>query len=362
MNVLGLSCHYHDAAATVVKDGRIVAAAQEERFTRNKHAADFPILAVNSCLQQEELTALDLDHVAFYEKPYLKFGRTILSHLRACPFSYRNFIRTMPEWLSKRLTLPLDIATELAFKGPVSFVKHHLAHAASAFLPSPFEEAAIIAADGLGEWATTSFGTGRGNDIEIMEELHYPDSLGLLYSAVTAYLGFRANSDEGRVMALSDFGETSFLDQFRRIVPVKADGSYRLDDRYFGFVRGKTMHSRRFVKMFGPPREHGEELTQRHRDIAASLQAHLEETLIRIARHVHAVTKMKKLCAAGGVFLNCVANTRILEDTPFEEIFIQPAAGDSGGALGAALSISCSLQGQPRPEPMAERWSRKNGT
>ncbi len=353
MNILGISCHYHDAAACLIRDGRIVAAAQEERFNRRKACADFPILAINSCLQQAGLTTLDLDYVAFHEKPYLKLSRTILSHLRGYPFSYRNFRRSIPEWLSRRLTLPLDVARDLSFTGPVVFVKHHLAHAASAFLLSGFEEAAVITADGLGEWATTSYGIGRGRDIEILQELHYPDSLGLVYSAVTSYLGFRANSDEGRVMALSDFGEPSYLDRFRKIIAVKDDGSYRVAEPYFEFVRGRRMYSRKFVRMFGSPREPGEEITDRHRDIAASLQKHLEEILIRMARHVQAVTKMKRLCAAGGVFLNCVANSRILEETPFEEIFIQPAAGDAGGALGAAAAISHSFLQEPREEGMS---------
>jgi len=350
--VLGISCHYHDSAACVVRDGKIEAAAQEERFNRKKHAADFPIEAINACLQQAGLTALDLDYVAFYEKPYLKFLRTVLSHLRAWPLSYRNFNRSLPEWLSRRLTLPPDIQSELSFDGPVLFVKHHFAHAASAFLASPFEEAAILTADGLGEWATTSYGVGRGRQVKILKELHHPHSLGLLYSAVTSYLGFPVNSGEGRVMALSDFGEPSFLDRFREIVPVKEDGSFRLDERYFEFARGRHMFSRRFLRKFGPAREPGGEMTDRHRDIAASLQAHLEETLLTIARHVHAVTGMDRLCAAGGVFLNCVANTRILTETPFRETFTQPAAGDAGGALGAALAISHQFLGHERGDPV----------
>ncbi len=356
MNILGISCHYHDAAACLILGGRIAAAAQEERFNRQKACADFPILAINSCLQQAGLTTLDLDYVAFHEKPYLKLSRTILSHLRGYPFSYRNFRRSMPEWLARRLTLPLDVARDLSFTGPVLFVKHHLAHASSAFLLSGFEEAAILTADGLGEWATTSYGLGRGRDIEIMRELHYPDSLGLLYSAVTSYLGFRANSDEGRVMALSDFGAPSYLDQFRKIVVAKDDGSFRVAEQFFEFVRGRRMYSRKFIRMFGPPREPGAEITDRHRDIAASLQKLLEEILIRMARHVQAVTKMKRLCAAGGVFLNCVTNSRILKETPFEEIFIQPAAGDAGGALGAAAAIAHSHLKEPREEAMTHAY------
>ena len=356
MNVLGISCHYHDAAVCLVRDGRIVAAAQEERFNRRKHSAEFPIRAVNACLQQEGLTTLDLDRVAFYEKPFLKLGRTVLNHVQGYPFSYGNFRRSLPEWLSKRLTLPLDINRDLMFRGPVLFVKHHLSHAASAFLPSPFEEAAILTADGIGEWATTSYGFGRGSEIKILKELHYPHSLGLLYSAVTSYLGFPVNGGEGRVMALSDYGEPAYLDRFREIVAVQDDASFRVDERFFEFVRGGRMYSRRFIRTFGPAREPGAEIEQRHRDIAASLQQHLEEILVGIARHVHAVTGMKRLCTAGGIFLNCVANTRILEETPFEEVFIQPAAGDAGGALGAAAIISNSLLGQPRGGPMTHAF------
>jgi carbamoyltransferase len=355
VNVLGISCHYHDSAACLVRDGRVVAAVQEERFSRRKNDAEFPIRAINACLQQEGLTALDLDHVGFYEKPYFKLVRTILGHVRAWPLSYRNFHHGMVEWLSKRLTIPLDVASELAFKGPVLFVKHHLAHAASAFLCSPFTEAAILTADGLGEWATTSYGVGRGTDVEVMRELHYPDSLGLVYSAVTTYLGFHANSDEGRVMALAGYGEPIYLDRFREIVPAKDDGSYAVNERWFQFVRGRRMYGRRFVRAFGPPREPGGEIEQRHRDIAASLQRHLEESLLRIANHVHKETGMTKLCAAGGVFLNCQTNTRILEETPFEEIFIQPAAGDAGGALGVAMALSCGHLGQPRA-PMTNAY------
>ncbi|MEN8150012.1 MAG: carbamoyltransferase N-terminal domain-containing protein, partial [Planctomycetota bacterium] len=313
--VLGVSCHYHDAAACLVRDGEIVAAAQEERFTRQKHAAEFPVRAVNAILQEEGLSVLDVGCVAFYEKPYEKLVRTVISHLGAWPLSWRNFRRSMPEWLGKRLTLPLDVQADLAYDGPVVFVKHHLAHAASAFLASPFPEAAILTADGLGEWATTSFGVGRGTDIEILRELHYPDSLGLVYSAVTTHLGFRALSGEGRVMALSDFGEPRFIDDFREIIPVKEDGSFRVDDRYFRFVRGRRMYGRRFERRFGPARRHGDEITDRHRDIAASLQLHLEEILLRMARHVHSVTGMTRLCTAGGVFLNCVTNSQILEET-----------------------------------------------
>jgi len=352
MNVLGISCHYHDAAACLYRDGVLTSAIQEERLNRRKHEPDFPILAINSCLQQAGLTALDLDYVGFYEKPYLKLVRAVISHIRGYPFSGRNFMRSQREWLSKRLTLPLDVDRELSFTGPVLFVPHHLAHAGSAFFASPFEEAAVLTADGLGEWATTSFGVGRGLSIEIEKELHYPDSLGLVYSAVTSWLGFRANSDEGRVMALAACAGPASLDRFRGIVEAKEDGSFRVDESFFEFVRGRRMYSRKFERAFGPPREPGAEIETRHEEIAASLQALVEEILVRIARHIHARTGLPRLCAAGGVFLNCVANSRLLEDTPFREVFVQPAAGDSGGALGVAAVLSHSLLSKPRAGAM----------
>ena len=348
MNILGISCHYHDAAAALVRDGRVVAAAQEERFNRVKNSPAFPIQAINYCLQSQGLTSYDIDLIGFYEKPFLKFERVMLGHLRAYPLSLPGFLATLPHWLESRLSLPVDVRRELSYKGRVLFAKHHLSHAASAFLVSPFEEAAILTVDGVGEWATTAWGRGRGNAVEIAGEIHYPDSLGLLYSAVTAYLGFEANRAEGKVMALSDFGEPAHLDTFRRIVQVRPDGSFRLDHSYFGVNRGLRMYSRKFIRAFGAERKPGTELEQRHRDIAASLQKLTEETLLAMARHVQAQTGLKKLCLAGGVCLNCVTNTRILQETPFEGLFVQPAAGDAGGALGVAAYISHSLLGQPR--------------
>lgn len=348
MNVLGIACHYHDAAAALVCDGRVVAAAQEERFDRVKNSSAFPIKAINYCLQSQELTSYDLDHVGFYEKPYLKFERVMLGHLRAYPFSLPHFLATLPPWLESRLSLPMDVQRELSYKGRVLFAKHHLSHAASAFLVSPFEEAAILTVDGVGEWASSAWGRGRGCKVEIAEEMHYPDSLGLLYSAVTAYLGFEANCAEGKVMALSDYGEPTHLEVFRRIVQVRPDGSFRMDPSYFGFNRGRRMYSRKFIRAFGLERKPGDEIEQRHKDIAASLQKMTEETLLTMARHVHAQTRLKSLCLAGGVCLNCVSNSRILEETPFEKLFVQPAAGDAGGALGVAAYIAHSLLDQPR--------------
>jgi len=350
--VLGLSCYYHDSCAALVRDGEIVAAAQEERFNRDKYSPVFPIQAVNYCLQEAGVTIYDVDEVAFYEKMYLKFERTILSHLAGYPFTLRNFLDTMPLWLKDRLAVSATIEEELSLKKPVRYVKHHLSHAASSFLVSPFESAAILTVDGVGEYACAAFGSGRGNQIELNKEMHYPHSLGLLYSIVTAYLGFRVFSGEGKVMALAEYGEPSFVDQFREIVLVRDDGSFELDTRYFSFNRGEKMHNSRFEELFGPPRKPGDELSDRHRDIAASLQRVTEELLLAMARHVYRETGEKRLCLAGGVFLNVTANSRIREETDFEEIFIQPAASDAGGALGAALYLYHTVRGQPRGAPM----------
>ncbi len=351
MHVLGLSCHYHDAAACLVSDGRVVAAAQEERFDRRKNSPDLPIHAVNACLQIGEVTLDDLDAVAFYEKPFLKLERVILSHLRAYPRSRQTFVRTLPPWLDDRLVLPLALRRELGYRGPVYFLKHHLSHSASSFLASPFERAAVLTADGVGEWATTTTGTGEGTRIELDRELRFPDSLGLLYTAVTTYLGFRALSGEGKVMALADYGEPAYRDRFREIVQVADDGAIHVDPEYFGFLEGGRMYSDRFVETFGPAREPEGELTDHHRDMAATLQRTLEDAVLAMARSLQERTGMTRLCLAGGVFLNVSVNSRVLRETPFEELFIQPAAGDAGGALGAALQAYHSLSGDEERQP-----------
>jgi len=322
MRILGISAFYHDSAACVVVDGRVVAAAQEERFTREKGTSAFPVHAVNSCLQAAGLTPLDVDRVAFYEKPYARFERSLAHHVLSFPRSLPNFLQTMPAWLGQRLVLPMVVEQHLGCQPKVLYAGHHLAHAASAFLVSPFETAALVTVDGVGEWASATWGRGRGADIEIAQELHYPDSLGLVYSAVTDYLGFEVNRGEGKVMALADFGEPAYLDDLRRIVAIAADGSFRVDDSYFGFNRGRHMYARKFVRRFGPPRVRGGELEQRHKDMAASLQKLLEEALLAIARHVHARTGERDLCLAGGVALNCAANSRILAESPFERVFV----------------------------------------
>lgn len=348
MNILGISSFYHDSAACVVKDGVITAAAQEERFNRVKNTSRFPMQAINYCVQASDLSFYDLDLIGFYEKPYLKFHRVITNHLRSYPFSLRTFLRSVPNWLQDRLVVPLILKKEIGFEGQVLFIKHHLSHAASSFLVSPFEEAAILTADGVGEWATTAYGVGRGRDIKILKELSYPHSLGLLYTAVTTYLGYDAHGGEGKTMGLAGHGKPRYLDRLKQIVDVRDDGSYHLDTRYLAMNKGDRMYGRRFVDLFGPARRPGEELDERHCDIAASVQLFVEETLLSIVRHLHQEVGGDDLCLAGGVFLNCVANNRILEETPFKRIFVQAAAGDCGGALGVALYIHSCLKQQPR--------------
>jgi len=348
MNILGISCFYHDSAACLIKDGVVAAAASEERFNRRKNSPVFPINAVNFCLQEGGIGLYDVDYIGFYEKPFLKFHRVILSHLRSYPFSFKNFLDTVPSWLQERLIMPLVFKREMGYEGKSLFIKHHLSHAASSFLVSPFEEAAILTADGVGEWATMSCGAGRRNKIEISKEMRFPDSLGLVYTAVTTYLGFEALEGEGKVMGLAGYGKPVYLDKFYDMVAVKSDGSYRVNPQYFGFNKGSRMYTKKFVRAFGRERKPETELTERHYDIAASLQRLTEDMLINIANRLYEETKIDKLCMAGGLALNCVANGRILQESPFRDIFIQPAAGDSGGALGAASFIHHCLLGNAR--------------
>lgn len=348
MIVLGLSCYYHDSAAVLLRDGVIVAAAQEERFNRDKYSPVFPIQSINWCLQEAGITIYDVDEVAFYEKMYLKFERTILSHVAGWPFTFRSFLDTMPLWLKDRLTVGFAIDEELCFRKPPRYVKHHLSHAASAFYVSPFERAAVLTVDGVGEWATATLGVASGTDIRITREMRYPHSLGLLYSIVTAYLGFRVFSGEGKVMALAELGAPTYLDAFRKLVDLRDDGSFRLVPEYFSFNRGERMHTPAFEALLGPARAEGAELTQRHLDIAASLQRTTEEVLLRMARHLHRETGETNLCLAGGVFQNVTANARLRDEGPFERIFVQPAVGDAGAALGAALFVHHGLHKAPR--------------
>lgn len=348
MNILGISCFFHDSAACLVKDGNVVAAVEEERFIRSKNTSTFPLHAINYCVQEAGISFNDIDCVLLYEKPYLKFSRVIIDHLQSFPFSAKRFLDSMPAWLDDRLSVELLLKKELGYEGKVMYVKHHLSHAASAFLVSPFEEAAILTADGVGEWTTTTCGYGKGNEIKILKEIHYPHSLGLLYSAVTTFLGFEANRGEGTVMGLSSYGKPVYIDAFRKMIDVKEDGSYEIDPSYFKFIKGRRLYSRKFIKAFGKPRKARSKIERRHEDVAASLQMIVEEIIIKMANHIYEQTKMENLCLAGGVFLNCVANHKILEQTPFKNIYIQPAAGDTGGALGVAVYANNVIFNNPR--------------
>jgi carbamoyltransferase len=345
MNTLGISCFYHDSAAALIQNGNIISAAQEERFNREKNTSRFPIQSINFCIQQAQISFDSVDHVAYFEKPFLKFSRVLIDHLVEFPFSYKSFMKSIPKWLDQRLSLPMIIDEEIGFKKDVFFVKHHLSHAASSFLPSSFEEAAILTVDGVGEWATMSRGYGSGNNIFLTEEIRYPHSLGLLYTTFTVFIGFDANGGEGKTMGLAAFGEPKYLSKLKTIVKVLEDGSFFMDPKYFSFRSGRSMWSHHFIELFGKPRFKDEPLEQRHWDLAASVQALLEEIMILNAQILQKKTRMKKLCLAGGVALNCVTNHKILEQTDFKEIFVQPAAGDAGGALGAALYVqNCLLK------------------
>ncbi|MCJ7777556.1 MAG: hypothetical protein MUP16_04505, partial [Sedimentisphaerales bacterium] len=343
MNILGISAYYHDSAAALVRDGEIIAAAQEERFTRKKHDSQFPTNAVDYCMAAAGITAEQLDYVAFYEKPLLKFERLIETYIAYAPLGFIQFQMGLPSWLHHKLHLPreMDRALHKKYKGRYVFTEHHESHAASAFFPSPFDEAAILTMDGVGEWATASFGIGCGNKIELTNVIHFPHSLGLLYSAFTYFTGFRVNSGEYKMMGLAPYGEPKYYDLImEKLIDLKEDGSFRLDLSYFPYCHKTVMISSRFEKLFGgPPRSSESPLTQREMDIAASIQAVTEEIMLRAARYVHQQTGMKNLVLAGGVALNCVGNGRILRECPYKNIWIQPAAGDAGGALGAALFV-----------------------
>lgn len=339
MNILGISAFYHDSAACLVQDGKIVSAAQEERFTRKKHDFSFPKNAIHYCLEDSGLKGKDLDFVAFYDKPFIKFERILETYLAYAPVGIKSFIKAMPLWVKNKLWIKELICKELDYDGILIFPEHHESHAASAFFPSPFQEAAFLTIDGVGEWATASFGVGKDNEIHLLSEIHFPHSLGLLYSAFTYYTGFKVNSGEYKVMGLAPYGQPKYKDLIlRELMDLKEDGSFKLNMRYFNYCAGLTMTNKRFDKLFGgSPRKPESRLTQRHMDLARSVQEVTEEVVLRMARYVYKQTKQKNLCLAGGVALNCVANGRILRESPFENIWIQPAAGDAGGALGAAL-------------------------
>jgi carbamoyltransferase len=354
--ILGISAFYHDSAAALVVDGEIVAAAQEERFTRKKYDHEFPVKSIEYCLQHAGLQPEQLDYVGFYDKPFLKFERLLETYLAYSPIGFGSFLKSMPLWLKQKLYLRREMNRGLNYRygKRYIFTEHHESHAASAFFPSPFEEAAILTLDGVGEWATASCGFGRGNEIQLLQEMRFPHSIGLLYSAFTYYTGFTVNSGEYKLMGLAPYGEPKYVDVIlEKLVDLKDDGSLRMDMSYFNYCQGLTMTSKKFERLFGgPPRKPDSRITRRDMDIAASIQKVTEEVMLRSAKHIHQLTGMRKLCLAGGVALNCVGNGRILREGPFEDIWIQPAAGDAGGALGVALFIWHQLLDQPRkPKP-----------
>jgi len=355
VNILGISAYYHDSAAALVRDGAIVAAAQEERFTRKKHDAGFPLQAIRYCLAEGKVAPGQLDAVAFYDKPIAKFARILETYFSVAPRGLQSFMMAIPLWLKQKLWIPMEIEVTLESLGfppgiPVYFPEHHESHAASAFFPSPFEQAAILTLDGVGEWATSTIGRGQQNRLEILKELRFPHSLGLLYSAFTYFTGFRVNSGEYKLMGLAPYGEPIYVNRILdNLLDLKEDGSFRLNMDYFGYMDGLTMTNAKFNRLFdGPPRKAEAEISQREMDLARSIQVVTEEIVLRMARTARALTGLDNLCLAGGVALNCVANGRLLRDGPFKNIWIQPAAGDAGGALGAALMVWHVVQNQPR--------------
>lgn len=350
MNIIGISAFYHDSAACLVRDGRIAAAAQEERFTRKKHDQRFPIEAVKACLNKEGLALSDIDLVAFYEKPFLKFERILETYMAYAPRGIASFLKAVPLWVKRKLWIKSLIQERLQYNGKIVFPEHHMSHAASAFFPSPFEEAAFLTIDGVGEWTTTSYGIGKGNEVDILASIPFPHSLGLLYSAFTYYTGFKVNSAEYKVMGLAPYGEPKFKDLIlEHLVDIKDDGSFHLNMEYFDYCAGLTMTNSKFHELFGGnPRKPESELTRREMDLACSVQEVTEDAVLRMAAHIAKETGMRKLCLAGGVALNCVSNGKLLRKGIFDDIWIQPASGDAGGALGAALFASHVYQGNTR--------------
>lgn len=350
MNILGISAFYHDSAACLVQDGRIVSAAQEERFTRKKHDFSFPKNAINYCLENSSLKSNDLDYVAFYDKPFIKFERILETYLAFAPRGIRSFVKAMPLWIKKKVWIKEVISKELGYDGLILFPEHHESHASSAFFPSPFQEAVFLTIDGVGEWTTTSYGLGKDNNITVLAEIKFPHSIGLLYSAFTYYTGFKVNSGEYKMMGLAPYGEPKYKDLIlNELMDLKNDGSFKLNMKYFNYCVGLTMTNGKFDALFGgPPRKRESLITQRDMDLARSVQEVVEEVMLRMSQHIHKVTVQKNLCLAGGVALNCVANGRILREGPFEKIWIQPAAGDAGGALGAALFVWHQYLGNDR--------------
>lgn len=358
MNIIGISAYYHDSAACLVVGGEIVAAAQEERFTRKKHDSAFPTHAIAYCLSQAVLTSKDIDYVVFYDKPFLKFERLLETYLAFAPRGFKSFVTSLPVWLKDKLfqktmiskALTADLGGDIDWESKLLFSEHHLSHAASAFFPSPFHDAAVLTMDGVGEWTTTSLAIGSGNKLAVHKEIQFPHSLGLLYSAITYYTGFKVNSGEYKVMGLAPYGEPKYAKLIKdHLIDIKEDGSFHLDMSYFNYCTGLTMTNERFDSLFGGPRRAPESpLTQREMDLAASVQAVTEEVVIKLARGIEQSTGLKNLCLAGGVALNCVANGKLLREKVFENLWIQPAAGDAGGAVGAALGAYYSMLNQPR--------------
>jgi carbamoyltransferase len=371
MNILGISAFYHDSAAALVRDGEIVAAAQEERFTRQKHDAGFPRNAVAYCLEASGINLAGIERVVFYDKPFLKFERLLETYLATAPYGFRSFRMALPVWIKEKLFQKKLLCNRLmelpgaeGWNRQILFTEHHQSHAASAFFPSPFAEAAILTMDGVGEWCTTSLGVGRGNTFQILKEIHFPHSLGLLYSAFTYYTGFRVNSGEYKVMGLAPYGEPKYVQAIlEHLIDLREDGSFHLNQNYFNYVTGLSMTNKLFDGLFGgPPRKPEQRLTQREMDLAASVQKVTEEVMLRLARSAAKETGQKNLCLAGGVALNCVANGKLLRDGAFENVWIQPAAGDAGGALGAALAGYFQFENRPRLNSASNLIDRMHGS
>jgi carbamoyltransferase len=358
MKILGISAYYHDAAACLIIDGEIIAAAQEERFTRKKHDSNFPVNAICYCLREGKTSSRDIDYVVFYDKPFLKFERLLETYLAFAPIGFKSFATSLPIWLKDKLFQKTVITNALRdlwgkdvkWEEKLLFSEHHLSHAASAFFPSPFDRAAVLTMDGVGEWTTTSLAVGKGNELSVIKEIHFPHSVGLLYSAMTYYTGFKVNSGEYKVMGLAPYGEPKFARLIRdHLIDIKDDGSFALDMSYFNYCTGLTMTNEKFDALFGgPPRKQESILTQREMDLAASIQVVVEDVVLKLAKGVSKTTGEKNLCLAGGVALNCVANGKLLKEKVFERLWIQPAAGDAGGALGAALGAYHIMLNQPR--------------
>ncbi|MFH0860527.1 MAG: carbamoyltransferase [Candidatus Altiarchaeota archaeon] len=362
MHILGISCYYHDSSACLLKDGRIVAAAAEERFTRKKHDNSFPINAIRFCLESEGITSADLDYVGFYEKPFIKFERVLYQHIQTFPRSLKTFVTSMPSWLTEKLRVVRKVRKSIGYRGNVLFVEHHMAHAASSYLISPFKKAAVLTVDGVGEWTTTAYGTAEGNDIALFREIRFPHSVGLLYSTITAYLGFKVNNSEYKVMGLSAYGDmdretNNYFSRLKKAVDVKDDGSFRLDMRYFAYHYKDRMPSRELCDLLGGPvRTEGAELTQRHKDIAAALQLLTEDIVLKLVNSLYDETGCENLVLAGGVGLNSVLNGKILKNTPFKNVWIHPDPGDGGTSAGVAAYLYHTLLKRPRETPLSTAY------